>query len=229
MSKRIELFERTTGNTSMRVDRAAGVIRGVRILGPVSANKRRYTARAIQDGAKLYEGKQVNFDHPGVTRQDRTVADRAGWLEGVQVRDGGLTGDLHLLKADPRTDKILEAAERRPALFGLSHNAQGSVRHDGDAMVVETIESVRSVDIVADPATTRSLFESDETGSSGSQGGRVAALSKAAALGDRFIGQPPTDRFSRLRGFWCDVRPKTTYHSRPGDTTIPAGGPICFP
>jgi hypothetical protein len=159
----MRLLEITTSN-NLKVDRANGVIRDVRILGPDSRNRRRYTGPAISAARPLYEGKQVNFDHPPRTDPDRerTIGDRAGWLENVREVDGGLTGDLHLLTADPRAGKILEAAEKRPDLFGLSHNADGrSARRDG-TVLVEEITRVRSVDIVSDPATTRSLFESIE-------------------------------------------------------------------
>jgi len=160
--KKQQIFE-VTQSQSVQVDREAGVIRGVRILGPSSLNNRTYTPEAIRKALPLYEGKQVNCDHPSNPRQERKVADRAGWLENVIERDGGLNGDLHLLKADPRTEKILESAEKRPALFGLSHNAEGDVRREKGRTIVEEIVQVRSVDIVADPASTRSLFESLQT------------------------------------------------------------------
>ncbi len=149
---------------SIRVDRKAGVIHDVRILGPSSANRRRYLPEAISAARNLYEGKPVNYDHP---RRDgagaeRSIDDRAGWLLNVQVSKGGLSGDFHYLKSDPRAAKIVEAAERNPNLFGLSHNAEGRTRRDGEITIVEEITKVRSVDLVSDPATTRSLFESME-------------------------------------------------------------------
>ena len=153
-----------SSSLDVRVDKAAGVIRGVRILGQESRNGRIYTVEAIRGAVSLYEGKHVNYDHPqrGTPDQERQFADRAGWLANVREHDGGLSGDLHFLKSDPRADKLCEAAERRPESFGLSHNAEGRmVKQDGKTLV-EEITRVRSVDIVADPATTRSLFESLE-------------------------------------------------------------------
>jgi hypothetical protein len=54
---------------------------------------------------------------------------------------------------------IVEAAQRNPRLLGLSHNAKGRERRVNGESVIETIESVQSVDLVADPATVSGLFE----------------------------------------------------------------------
>lgn len=146
----------------VRVDKEAGVIHGVRILGPESRNGRTYSAEAIRKAVNLYENRNVNYDHPPQGAPERHFADRAGWLANVREVTGGLSGDLHFLKSDPRAAKLCEAAERRPESFGLSHNAEGRIVKKNGRNVVEEITRVRSVDVVADPATTRSLFESIE-------------------------------------------------------------------
>lgn len=160
MTRLREVFQ----SPGAKVDRESGIIRDVRILGPCSMNGRQYVKQAVQSARDLYEGKVVNFDHPHKDMPDaeRSVADRAGWLEAVHFKEGGLTGDLHILKADPRAEKIFEAAERRPELFGLSHNVEGRTRREHGKTLVEEILRVRSVDVVSDPASTRSLFESIE-------------------------------------------------------------------
>lgn len=159
-----------TDALSPRVDRAAGVIRGVKVLGLSSPNRHgvegatgtAYAREALQQARPLYEGAAVNCDHPDRKRPhaDRSSRDRIGWLSNVEVREDGLYADLHLLKSDPLTEKVFEAAERNPRLFGLSHNAvgRGEVRN-GKYVIIE-IPEVRSVDLVADPGTNRSLFES---------------------------------------------------------------------
>jgi hypothetical protein len=43
---------------------------------------------------------------------------------------------------------------------GFSHNVEARTSRRGDRVVVEVITRVQSVDLVADPATTRGLFES---------------------------------------------------------------------
>jgi len=143
--------------TRSRIDREAGVIRDVLVLGSHSANGRTYTTDAMSAAAKLYEGVPVYIDHQPEGR--RSYRDKIGRLTSVQHRDGGLRADLHINPAHPAAAQLLWDAEHHPAAVGLSHDAEGRiVTRDGQA-IVEAIESVRSVDLVAEPATTRSLFE----------------------------------------------------------------------
>jgi hypothetical protein len=80
------------------------------------------------------------------------------------VEGKGLYGDLHLLPSHPFTERILEAAEKMPQIYGLSHNAKGEGFEDKKTkkFVVNKVAEVRHVDLVADPATTHSLAESKE-------------------------------------------------------------------
>ncbi|MBE3132842.1 MAG: hypothetical protein IMZ55_05170 [Acidobacteria bacterium] len=142
------------------MDRKAGVLHDVRVLGRRSMNGREYTVEAIAKAKGLYEGRAVNADHPLDPTGDRSIQDRMGWLQNVRDDSTGLTADLHLLRSHPMSERIFEAAERRPQLFGLSHNAEGRTHEQEGRMIVDEITDVRSVDVVADPATTRSLFES---------------------------------------------------------------------
>ena len=155
-----------TQSKPSQVDREAGVIRGVKVLGAESRNRRRYPQEVVARAKSLYEGCVVNFDHGPIkdATGERSVGDRAGWLQDVrEAQDGGLTADLHLLLSDPRSGKVLEAAEKRPELFGLSHFADVKSRRQGGQEIVEEIYRVRSVDVVSDPASTKSLFESLES------------------------------------------------------------------
>lgn len=146
----------------LRVDREKSIIHGVKVLGLESANGRRYLAEAVAKAAPMYEGRSVRLDHPKRPDDQRESEDVLGWLESVKVgEDGCLYGDLHLLASHPMTERVMEAAEKNPSLFGLSHNAQGDGEKDRDGVfVVSEIVEVRSVDLVADPATTNGLFES---------------------------------------------------------------------
>ena len=47
----------------MRVDRGAGIIRGVKILGLESRNGRRYPAETLLRAVELYDGAKVNVNH----------------------------------------------------------------------------------------------------------------------------------------------------------------------
>lgn len=142
------------------IDREAGVIRGVKIIGHESRNRRNYDDRALSEAIPLYENAKVYIDHPGKGAGDRSMKDRWGVLKNVRKESSGLYGDLHYLKSHKLTEQILEAAERFPDTFGLSHNASGEERKIGGRNTVVAIESVYSVDLVGDPATNKGLFES---------------------------------------------------------------------
>lgn len=155
-------LQETTYGGSNKVDRDAGIIRDVKILGQVSKNGREYATKAMQEAVKLYEGADVNVNHVDAKEKgSRSVLEGVGWLVGVHHDDkrNGVYGDLHLLKTHAVTPVLFEAAERRPERFGLSHHADGSVVHRGRKVIIESIEKVHSVDLVQNPATTNGLFE----------------------------------------------------------------------
>ena len=161
--KLFRLIEQTQSTSALSVDRAAGIIHNVKVLGLVSENGRRYLPEAVQKAADLYEGIRVNINHPdGKPSDQRSAYDRFGKLENIRWVEGeGLYGDLVFLKSHPMSERICEAAERMPDVFGLSHNAGGDGKVDKDGtFVVSEIVEVRHVDLVADPATTKSLQES---------------------------------------------------------------------
>jgi hypothetical protein len=156
------LTETVMQASGLKVDREKGYIYNVKILGKDSLNNRRYSDPACDQAAVCYEGIGVNTNHPDAeaATRPRTIQEGIGWLENIQVKKDGVYGDLGIFKEDPQSGKIFEAAERRPDRFGLSHNAEGQVNHSGGEDVVEAIDSVRSVDLVQRPATTKGLFES---------------------------------------------------------------------
>jgi hypothetical protein len=156
----MRLTEQTT-IAPRRVDREAGLIEGVRILGQDSRNGRRYSPRAMAEAARLYEGAPVNVDHPATERKDRPLAEAFGWIRNVRQEQGAVYGDLHYLKSHPQAELVAEAAERNPNRIGLSHHAEGTVRMDGKQVIVETVERVHSIDLVQTPATNAGLFESE--------------------------------------------------------------------
>jgi len=148
---------------TLKVDREAGVIPGVKVLGLVSRNGRRYLPEAVKSASGLYENQKVNVNHPdGEPTAPRDYEDRLGCLKNVRVaEDGGLVADLHYNPKHALAEQLAWDAEHAPENVGLSHNCQAQTRMDGKQIVVEKISSVVSVDLVADPATTRSLFEYD--------------------------------------------------------------------
>ena len=150
---------------SMRVDRQAGVIRGIKVLGLESRNGRTYLPDALAQAAHLYEDAKVNVNHPkGNPNGPRDYQDRIGTIRGVAVRAGeGLFADFHFNPKHVLAEQLIWDAEHAPENVGFSHNVEARTGRHGERVVVEAITRVQSVDLVADPATTRGLFESTST------------------------------------------------------------------
>jgi hypothetical protein len=146
-------------SSAHKVDREAGVIRSVKILGKESRNGRSYSDAALAQATRLYEGIGVNIDHPAKSPGDRKFADGFGYLRNVRRQDDVIYGDLVFLKSHVLAEQLCEAAERMPEQFGLSHHAEGYVTSDEGKTIVEGFERIFSVDIVRNPATSRGLFE----------------------------------------------------------------------
>jgi hypothetical protein len=146
----------------MRVDREEGVIRGVKILGLQSRNRRSYLPEALAQAARLYEDAKVNVNHPkGNPAAPRDYQDRMGMIRNVDARPGeGLFADFYFNPKHALAEQLIWDAEHAPENVGFSHNVEARTVRQGDQVVVEAITRVQSVDLVADPATTRSLFES---------------------------------------------------------------------
>jgi hypothetical protein len=150
-----------SGRETLRVDRTAGVIRGVKLLGLRSKNGRRYQDQALARAVSLYEGAKVNINHPkGHPLSPRDYQDRLGVISGVAFRpQQGLFGDLHFNPKHTLSEQLMWDAEHASQNVGLSHNVLARTRREGDETVVEAITKVQSIDLVADPATTQGLFE----------------------------------------------------------------------
>lgn len=146
--------------SGMTVDETEPVLRNVLILGYNSKNGRRYTEEAAREALSVYEGIRVNLNHPiGQPNQSRRVEERFGTLFEVHEADDGIRGNLRYNPHLPYSKAISWWAKNDPSCLGLSHNAVGQGRTEGGVFVVEKIVSVRSVDLVADPATTKGLYE----------------------------------------------------------------------
>ena len=163
--KKLQNFSESTYQTvKPEIDREAGVIKGVKILGSASKNGREYSPQAMREAAAIYEGLGVNTNHPSRSTPNvsRTIEEGVGWLQNVTVKPEGVFGDMHVIKSHPLAESIFEVAERKPDRFGLSHNAAGECVTRQGKTIVESIKSVRSVDLVQNPATNSSLFESED-------------------------------------------------------------------
>ena len=146
---------------TLRVDRAGGVLRGVKLIGLESLNGRRYRPAALSAAVGLYEGAKVNVNHPkDGPLAPRDNRDRLGVIRQVEFRpDDGLFGNLHFNPKHALAEQLAWDAENNPRNVGFSHNVLARLARDGEQTVVEAITHVQSVDLVADPAATQGLFE----------------------------------------------------------------------
>jgi hypothetical protein len=160
----IETIQEFTDSRGCRlaVDRDGGVIRGVKLLGLESRNGRTYPKETVVRALQLYEGVKVNVDHAqGKPGGPRSYSERIGVIRNVSLDsgDGGLRGDFHANPKHALFEQLAWDAENSPESVGFSHNIVGKTKQHRGQTVVEEITRVTSVDLVADPATTRGLFE----------------------------------------------------------------------
>lgn len=144
------------------LDWKPGLVKGCKILGWESKNGRRYRREAGRRARGLYERKDVYLNHadPG-DRKPRRVEDKFGWFENVTDREDGLYGDFGYNTGHPFAPAFEGWLRNNPSAIGFSHAADGDVRRGTDGIdEVCEITAVDSIDLVANPATTKGLFES---------------------------------------------------------------------
>ncbi len=151
---------------NISVDNKRGLIRGVKVIGFDSKNDRYYPPEVLEKAVSLYEGAKVNTNHPELknARRPRRIEERFGVLRNAKyVKGRGIVADLHFNPKHNLAQQIAWDAENNPDAFGLSHNAmiKSSPRRKDGKVSVEEILSVKSVDVVADPATTKNIYESE--------------------------------------------------------------------
>lgn len=170
------------GASPLVVDRAAGVIRRVKVLGRFSKNRHgvaeaangcEYTRGCMESALPMYEGLKVKIDHPEKRSEpgaERSVRVNFGVLRNAVVEpddagDPAVWADLHYLRSHDMAESVCEDVERGLGVYGLSHNAAAEQeRFDPAArrLVIQRLALVRSADLVDRPATNRNLWESEE-------------------------------------------------------------------
>lgn len=138
-------------------ERGQHLVRNVVLLGPQSRNGYRYSASAMQAALPLYENRPIFLDHAdeNTSPTRRKLRDFAGQVLAPHLEGERLRGDLKLL--GPHTEWLFDLIEASPKDIGMSHVVLG--RRSAQGSMVEHIERVVSVDIVAFPATTQSFQE----------------------------------------------------------------------
>ena len=142
------------------VDRENHIVHGVKVLGFTSANGRIYDFAAVKEAIQKYEKAPVNKDH---NMEEPSFSDRLGWLENVTLEKDGLYADFHYNPHADGIESFLWFAEHNGlGDVGFSHLVSGkySVDPDGTERITR-IDKVKSVDLVANPATTKTIFESE--------------------------------------------------------------------
>lgn len=138
-----------------RVDKEAGILYGVRVMGLKSAHGYEYALAAQKAAAPRYEQMAVGLDHD-YEGKPLTIGDTWGVLFNPRVDDKGTLADLRYLKSHVRTEQVLEDVERGIGLFSLSAVTTKCVEQPKG--IVSSFEPIRC-DLVVRGATTKRLFE----------------------------------------------------------------------
>jgi len=147
------------------------IVEGVKVLGLESRNGRSYLREAVKKALPKYEGKWVYIDHrllsaslpPGSTEQPRGIAEKFARIINARIDEtGGIRSDLKFNPRHPFCQIFLGWLETDTEALGLSHSVEGLMRRDTTTNkdIVYEITDVESVDIVSEPATTKSILES---------------------------------------------------------------------
>ena len=145
-----------------KIDRDAGIIKDVIILAGKSLNNRTYPSEVLKESVSLFEGIRIFIDHPESDKASRSVKDLVGQFKEVYYdsQDDKVKGNFHVLRNFQ--EWIFSIAESMPDIAGMSINGAGSIKKTQTGDVVEKLVSMKSVDLVVQPATTKSLFEGKE-------------------------------------------------------------------
>ena len=153
-----------------RIDETAGIVKGVKLLGLKSKNRRSYNTPGVRRTAvKMLENAPIYIDHPDMTsiRKTRSYRDKFGHVMSgtVSFVEGqGYFGDIRYNTAHHLASTFLFDVKHAPKTLGMSINGDfrsGGTNPSGD-VIVEELLALRSVDLVTSPATTQGLFEHEE-------------------------------------------------------------------
>ena len=148
-------------NARLSVENDGGLIHGIKIIGLESKNGRSYPTKVLESAIEKYENVRVNVDHSQDPKKPRSYTDRMGIIKHVMLKEDGLYGDFYYNPQHPMAKQLEWDAINAPQNVGFSHVIQGKVKKQNGKVVIEEIRKVQSVDLVADPATTQGLFESE--------------------------------------------------------------------
>lgn len=171
-----EILVESIDFTDAAVDAAGSVIRGVKLSGRTSRNKRqgktlRYADEAIQQSAEVFNGCPVTVrgghDRAGRDYDSQNGQLRSGRVEGMGTDSACSRFDWHLNPADPLTPKILYDAANFPANIPLSQEVmqwKERLTEQNEILVTEITKDPLLVGVAAvyRGGLNTSLFESLE-------------------------------------------------------------------
>ena len=140
-------------------------INNVVLLGRDEGNNRIYTEDCRAKAVALYEGVQAFVDHPTTEEFKvgyRSVRNLAGEFRNSRLDESGRVRADFFGLPNENGKLFLTIAESGITKAGMSHNANGKWRQEGNKQIVEQLTGVFSVDLVANPATTKGMFESQQ-------------------------------------------------------------------
>lgn len=162
-----EAFDAVMDNKSRIVEQVdkAGKVKGyiienMAMLGGKSKNNRKYAPEVRKKAIKVFEGIKAYMNHPKKGDEDapRQVQELIGRHHGVHFDESTdlLRSNLHLSPTHLVKEYLIPHAKANPGILGNSINASGKIDSKGNVL---EITKGRSVDVVAEPATTQGLFE----------------------------------------------------------------------
>ena len=185
-----------------RVDREAGVIRGVAVITEGVAKGHgvkvdAVTLRQVFNCAKTYgDGLKVQQDHGS------GVMAAVGVIKGLRIEGSVLRGDLYPLRTYEQREKLFDMAETMPGNFGLSISFTGSPESIGRDRFARCVE-IYSADLVGEPAANPSgLFSTPNPSTPMTPEEIIKAIES--------LREEMNSRFAKLETATPPVEPTTT-------------------
>jgi hypothetical protein len=147
----------------LTVDRTESTVDGVKLMGWESKNKRRFSEAARQEIFSLCENAKINVNHNTADLSaPRNYGDRFGFVMSRTREADGIYGKVKVNPKHPLAEQFFWDAEHAPQNCGFSpvYAPKKTSRDREGFLLVEGVSRVSSIDLVADPATTNSLKES---------------------------------------------------------------------
>lgn len=156
-------LEAAARGVSGSIDTTAGVIYGVSVIteGEAKGHGLKIDSTTLSQvkatAANFAGGLKVKMNHSG------GAGDIIGFLKNFRIAGKKLVADLHLLKASPHRQYVLEIAESIPDTFGLSIAFSGVPESVSGTRFARCSE-IYSADLVSEPAANPTGLFSAKSG-----------------------------------------------------------------